>query len=480
MPKVKQLNPLSDQFISERIHFENTWWLSSKTESEFSSKSKRAYFENFKAILEDRSSRKPIVLMGPTQSGKTVFIQHAIQHLLDKEISAMKIAYIGLGNPALNSLDLSKLVAMIHQASAKQSESDSYIFLDDIHYLNFWLDELMPLVDQYPEVQFVVSSSVNPSYYPGDVVYSLNKVKEFVLPAITFTEYLSIKKVDQLILPSTIEWRGSQHNFYAASNIKELNRQFLEYLNYGSFPQVAYSRSSSSEAMKSLMPATLQKSILSDVANVYGIQNIQELNSLFALLANFTGKEVSLESLSSISGIEKYLLRKYIEYLEAAFLIRVIHRVDEFAQKFTRANYFKVYLTNTAVRTLFFFPVEATDESMPELVSTVIFSQWLHRYRFTPYYARWTQGEISMLGIDERRDKPQGALEIKWTNYFVNQPDELKNLIHFCYQNEMDTAMVTTLDTEAVKEVDELNLHFVPAAIYAYVVGINTLERAIR
>ena len=74
----------------------------------------------------------------------------------------------------------------------------------------------------------------------------------------------------------------------------------------------------------------------------------------------------------------------------------------------------------------------------------------------------------------------QGALEIKWTNYFVNQPEELKNLIHFCYQNEMDTAMVTTLDTEAVKEVDELNLHFVPAAIYAYVVGVNTLERATR
>ena len=40
--------------------------------------------------------------------------------------------------------------------------------------------------------------------------------------------------------------------------------------------------------------------------------------------------------------------------------------------------------------------------------------------------------------------------------------------------------MVTTLDTEAVKEVDELNLHFVPAAIYAYVVGVNTLERATR
>ena len=40
----------------------------------------------------------------------------------------------------------------------------------------------------------------------------------------------------------------------------------------------------------------------------------------------------------------------------------------------------------------------------------------------------------------------------------------------------MDSALVTTISKDGVKIVDGISLYFIPAAVYAYVVGYNTLR----
>ena len=58
--------------------------------------------------------------------------------------------------------------------------------------------------------------------------------------------------------------------------------------------------------------------------------------------------------MSRESGIKKDIIRKYLEYLEAAFLISIVHKVDVNARKFERITNFKVYLTNPSLRTALF------------------------------------------------------------------------------------------------------------------------------
>jgi len=76
----------------------------------------------------------------------------------------------------------------------------------------------------------------------------------------------------------------------------------------------------------------LDKVLLRDLPQLYGIKDIQELNSLFTLLAFNTAEEVALEPLSKRSGVGKQTIQKYIEYLEAAFLIKRVFRVFFIAQ----------------------------------------------------------------------------------------------------------------------------------------------------
>jgi uncharacterized protein len=152
---------------------------------------------------------------------------------------------------------------------------------------------------------------------------------------------------------------------------------------------------------------------LRDLPILYGITDIQELNSLFNTLAYNTGQELSLEDLSKTSHVAKNTLVKYLEYLEAAFLIRRIRRIDQDAAHFRRMMTFKVYLTNPTMRAALFGPVDAHHEAMGQLVETAVFSQWLHNAAFVDslYYARWRSGEVDLVSLDAQQ-RPRFAVAL--------------------------------------------------------------------
>lgn len=81
-----------------------------------------------------------------------------------------------------------------------------------------------------------------------------------------------------------------------------------------------------------------------------------------------------------------------------------------------------------------------------------------------------------MVGLDSKKFKPTWALEIKWSNRFFDKPSELKSLQQFCEKNNLKSALVTTVDKEGNIRYKDIDYTFLPAAMYAYVVGLNTLK----
>src|SRR5690606_35801599 len=146
---------------------------------------------------------------------------------------------------------------------------------------------------------------------------------DFMLPPLTFNEYIHLKGLDRLIVPDTIEWDGHLHRFFRTLDVTDLNRHFLDYINLGGYPAVIFSERIQADPGRFVRGAIADKVLLRDPPSLYGIRDVQELNALFSFLAYHSGSEVSLEKLSQSANIEKHLLRKYLEYLEAAFLIRI-------------------------------------------------------------------------------------------------------------------------------------------------------------
>jgi len=477
MAKTKYLNPFSEQLITERLRFENPWWVSGHIDEEYDQLPRRLYFDLFYPLVLETDVRRAVVLMGPRRVGKTVMLYHTIHHLLQTGISAQHICFINIENPIYNNIGLEQLFSYARKATANPDPSGWFVCFDEIQYLKDWEVHLKVLVDSYPKTKFIVSGSAAAALRLASGESGAGRFTDFMLPPLTFNEYIALKNLNHLMVPSPLAWNGSLRNFFGTINIVELNRHFLDYINFGGYPEVIFSPKIQANPGRYIRSDIVDKVLLRDLPSLYGIQDVQELNSLFTTLAYHSGQEVSLEALSKASGVEKYLLKKYLEYLEAAFLIRTVHRVDDNGKRFKRANFYKVYLTNPSLRSALFSPLQPTDDMMGNMVETSIYAQWLHRDWFTPYYARWNNGEVDMVGLDEKKRKAIWALEIKWSNRYADDPGSLKSLLQFLEKNKLSAAMVTTIDKSATLDYKDKQLYFVPAAVYAYVVGSNTLEQ---
>jgi predicted AAA+ superfamily ATPase len=481
MTKNQFLKPISRDLIIDRLKFENPWWVTNSIDEDYKVMQRRLYFNLFFSLVSNTDVKRAVVLMGPRRVGKTVMMHHCIGELLGTNINPHKICYIGIDNPIYLNMSLDELFELTREAAGNADAKGWFVFFDEIQYMRNWESHLKVLVDSYPHTRFIATGSAAAALKLKSQESGAGRFTEFMLPPLTFHEYIHLKKYDHLIQPTKIDWNGNKVNFYKTINIKEINNHFIDYINYGGYPEVIFSDLIRSNPGRYIKSDIIDKVLLRDLPGLYGIQDVQELNSFFTTLAYYSGNEVSLESLSQTSGVDKTLLKKYLEYLEAAFLIKVVHRIDDNAKKFQRVVRYKVYLTNPSLRSALFSPIEATDEALGAMVETAIFSQWMHREWFTPWYARWSQGklqgEVDMVCLDAKKLKPQWALEIKWSNRYWQNPSDLKSLVHFCHSNQLKSALVTSIDKEEIINYSDIELHFVPASMYAYTVGVKTIEQ---
>jgi len=468
------LKPVSQELIIDRLAFENPWWIDGKIEEEYSKKQRRLYCNLFFPIAKDKSVNRAVALMGPRRVGKTVMLYHTIQSLLDDGVSQKKICFINIENPVYRNIPLEQLLKYTLNAIKDDDPKGWFIFFDEIQYLKEWEVHLKVLVDSYPQTKFIVSGSAAAALKLGSAESGAGRFTDFMLPPLTFQEYLHLKNLNGLMKLEEINWGKNSLPFYKTFNIKELNKHFIDYINYGGYPEVIFSDTIKQNPGRYIRSDIVDKVLLRDLPSMYGIQDVQELNSLFTTLAYNSGTEVSLDNLSMSSGVNKNTVKKYTSYLEAAFLIKRIQRIDHNSKNFKRNNFFKIYLTNPSLRTALFTPLEPTDEAMGNMVETTIFSQWMHRESQVLYYARWNKGEVDMVCLNEKQ-KPSWAVEIKWSNSYYDNPQDLKSLISFCKENNIFKPLVTTIDIEGEKTNNGISIAFMPASIYAYNVGNNTL-----
>jgi len=73
--------------------------------------------------------------------------------------------------------------------------------------------------------------------------------------------------------------------------------------------------------------------------------------------------------------VTKPTLKRYLEYLEATFLIKIVHHIDRNARRFKHATSFKVYLTNPSIHYALFGPPQDGEPS-GSLFKTAVFAQF--------------------------------------------------------------------------------------------------------
>jgi len=468
---------ISEKEIVDKLQFDNPWW-EGANEIDYQDFPRRDYFKGFFNNIFLPLPTRAIILMGPRRVGKTVMVYHSIYELIKKGIDSRKIFYVSIDTPIYTGLSLERLVNFFLAIFKHKRKSDLFIFFDEIQYLKNWQLHLKSMVDAYRSFKFVATGSAAAALKLKSTESGAGRFSDFMLPPLTFAEFLRFRNQENLIISKTantlFEGMKISGTLYQTKAVEQLNKEFLNYLNYGGYPEAVFSTKIQDDPEKYIRNDIVDKVLLRDLPSLYGISDIQELNRLFTTLAYNSGNEISLDGLAKSSNVAKNTIKKYLEYLEAAFLIKRVYRIDDNAKHFQRAIRFKVYLTNPSIRTALFGLTSPNDPAMGGLTETAIFSQWLH-FDIKVFYARWKKGEIDFV-ILSNNFQPISMLECKWSDRFFKQPMQLSALILFAKKHDIRNIVVTTKTMQGKQFVDGLEIDFIPSSLVCYQMSKNSGE----
>ncbi len=455
----------SIHILESRIRLDNSWREKYKIPF-YKGLKKRRYFEEFYVQVKQTKLHRAVVLMGPRRVGKTVMMYQAIQTLLNDGVDAKKLIYFSLDTPIFTNIALDELLTYA-LAINKTTLEGCYVFFDEIQYLKDWEVHLKSLVDTNRKTKFIASGSATAALRMKSLESGAGRFTDFFLPPLTFSEYIDLNSFNHLLEEVEVDFWGFK-NFYKATNIEQLNQHFCDYINYGGFPEIALSKEKIANPEQVIQKDITDKVIMKDLPGLFGIENTLELQQFFNVLSYRTGEVMSYKNVSTETKTDIKTLKRYIEYLESAFLIKVLHRVDVTAKRFKNITQFKAYLTNPSLFTGLFGSVKDNDERFPHLVETAVFAQYLHQdYKYLRY-ASWkrngNEGEVDLVQVSPNFQKVEWAVEVKWSD--TAKANKLK---FFMKKNGLEKGIMTS----KTKFINGSDLLIIPNSVYAYMVGKN-------
>ncbi len=441
-----------------RLLLDNPWWTTGALETAEQRLARRAFVLPF--LQQVRSGGGvAAVLSGPGRAGKTVLIKQVIARFIDAGVAPRRLIYLCLNNPAFANTDLVELTDLALATAGSGVEDGAYVFLDDIHNVPEWEQRLDALARARPSCRISAVSALVPLQGPG----APGPFSLAILPPVLFAEYLHILRIREKLFDA--EGR--------LANLEGLNAAFVDYVNFGGFPEVAFA-----QGRDVRLTDVVAGIVHCDLAGLCGIADQREVAKLLTRLALESGLETSIENLSADMNVAKNTVRKYLEFLESAYLIKRIWRVDGEGKRFQRQTRFKVYLTSPAMRSGLAGPVAARSEAMARLAETAVISQFMHAPTFHRlFYAFWKKGRkhrrVSLVEMPPEGNTPVKCIELDWSNASVVRPLEvLSDMVAFLDANHPSTpSKVLTRNMSGKRFLGAHEIGFMPVSVWCYAVG---------
>lgn len=463
--------------IARRLAQHNLWWSQPyKTAIPEGASPKRVYFVPFKALALNFNVRRATILLGPRRVGKTFMVKQLIHDAIQDGFNPDAILYAAMDTPVYSGISLERFLDLFPKG--KGSERRVVVF-DEIQYLWNWEVHLKNLVDNYPNTKFIALGSAAAALKLKSAESGAGRFSDFMLPPLTFYEFLKFLpgQVEEELIDVKLKDNGRWE--YAAKNIDELNKRFVDYLNFGGYPEAVLNAEIRNNSEQFIRNDIIDKVLLKDLPSLYGINDIQQLNKLFSFLAYNAGTEASLENIAQKSGVTKPTIKRYIEYLESAFLIIKLPTVDENCKTLQRQRNFKVYLNNPSMSAALFGTVRMDEpDKIGHLAESAIFSQWQHSQNFRLLrYARWkNEGEVDVVFLTPEKPKPLWIGEISWSDDVANKYGDATRSVATLLRTHKKTIQAAFLTTKTLTTgsvIEGIRVSIWPTALYCYFVGRN-------
>lgn len=385
--------------------------------------------EIFSKALKFFSIKQILSLVGVRRCGKSTIMKELVRIALEKT-SEKNIFYLNLEHPFFNQYkgdvnNLNKIYEIFKKNSNKGKKI--YVFLDEIQFFSDWQVFVKHLYER-DEAKIILTGS---------------------------NSRLLSSELATLLSGRTIPLHVYPFSF------NEAKVSFEDYLFNGGFPEIVLSKES-----KNILAETYYKNILyQDVIPRFGIKNSLAIENLSYYLISNVGKEISFNTLKSISKLDDKTIKQYMLYLQDANLIYILNSFD-FSLKKMIGNKKKIYCVDPIFTQLSF----KSSPDYGKLFENLIYMD-LRRNDNDIYFQR-NGSECDF--IIKKGLKISYALQVCYDLDKNNQEREIKGLMTAIEKFGLKEGYIVTKDKNIIKKIDEKTVNIIDYRNFLKKFGMNS------
>lgn len=287
----------------------NHWWKDHTVRKDLIGRKRRV----LKELIDFLPKRQILLLKGLRRVGKTTLIYQLIEHLLKEANNPLHILYFSF------DVEITKLEEILSEYQQKVLhkglEEDLgiryYIFLDEVHKLRDWANQIKVFYDLYPNLKFVISGSASINIEKQSNESLAGRLYDFQIKPLDFPEYL--------------EFKGIEIDYQKIDLYRQIvEPQLFSYLYNSGFPEMI-NEDDKEVLSKYFRESILERIIYQDLPQSFMIQEPLLLFRLLKVIAHRPGMLLEYVALANEFKRDKRTISQYCDYLRYVFLVRTLY-----------------------------------------------------------------------------------------------------------------------------------------------------------
>lgn len=447
------------------------------------------YYPSFASMVFKTKADWVTVLMGLRRIGKT----HMLKQLIGDAIAqgVYEPDQIVLLDASYSGLTHSSIMDFVYacKSGVVDADKDWLLLLDEIQVFDDWERELKVIADHEPRIKCVVTGSSATALKKKRTETGLGRIQELILPPLLFCEYLDFCKTWPARLPQG-DFDAIIGTRLEPADVAKLNQEFASYINFGAYPQIAfeyasYGGSPSLETVIEQLAANVVTAFVGrEIPSLLGAEDIGLLHRLGRFIIANNTRPYSQKKCAHRMNKPAATIRKYLQFLEAAYFIRAFKKINDERQTLSHPHtHCKFILENCSVPSLttdFFSDVLS---GKGRRVEAVVLSQFssknvLEDYGYLSFKRKGTETEVDLCHLDIH-NWPIMLTEIKWRDddeVFQKAEDNFTHLLD--KWGRKDKAAPRLYCTSESVYGERGAMRIIPAAQFSVALGVKRISYA--
>jgi uncharacterized protein len=169
----------------------------------------RSASRQIRAGIDDRETKRALLLTGARQVGKTTLFRQAIRKLVTESFPPANLLYATFDHPILKLAGLERTLQAWDELFPPVEGYPRMLFLDEIQFVPDWQTWLKHQSDFRRGRRIAATGSASP-LRDATTESGVGRWETIPLPTLSFAEYLRLRKVE---IPALPEVRSLRHLF---------------------------------------------------------------------------------------------------------------------------------------------------------------------------------------------------------------------------------------------------------------------------